>query len=186
MHSTSKLEDGYIGSGKRLGNSIKKYGIENHSKGILEFLPDRSSLKEREKNLVNEDLLQDPMCMNIQPGGGGGCSEEVKQIWIKAGLDGIIEKWKDLEYKSKMKKIASDNFKKLHKDGKINYDTFKGRSHSEETKSLMRDKAKERVGDKNSQFGSCWITNGTDSKKWKKSELIPEGWNLGRVNKSSL
>ena len=49
MHSTSNLEDGYIGSGKRLWNSIRKHGKENHECEILEWLPDRSSLKEREK-----------------------------------------------------------------------------------------------------------------------------------------
>ena len=48
MHSTDNLQDGYIGSGKRLYYSIKKYGKENHTCEILEFLPDRLSLKNRE------------------------------------------------------------------------------------------------------------------------------------------
>lgn len=29
MHSTDNLDDGYVGSGKRLWNSIKKHGKEN-------------------------------------------------------------------------------------------------------------------------------------------------------------
>jgi len=49
MHSTDNLEDGYIGSGKLLIYSIRKHGKENHVKEILKFLPNRTSLKEREK-----------------------------------------------------------------------------------------------------------------------------------------
>ena len=45
MHSTSNLEDGYVGSGKRLWLSIRKYGLENHEREILEFLEDRNALK---------------------------------------------------------------------------------------------------------------------------------------------
>ena len=74
MHSTSNLEDGYIGSGKRLWYSIKKYGRENFKMEILEFLPDRSSLKLREKEVVNSDLLKEELCMNLKEGGDGGFS----------------------------------------------------------------------------------------------------------------
>lgn len=35
-------------------------------------------------------------------------------------------------------------------------------------------------GEKNSQFGTCWITNGKENKKIKKEETIPNGWKLGR------
>lgn len=35
-------------------------------------------------------------------------------------------------------------------------------------------------GEKNSQFGSMWITNGTENKKIKKVDIIPEGWYKGR------
>ena len=72
MHSTNNLNDEYIGSGKRLWYSINKYGKENFKCEILEMLPDRSSLKEREKQLVNEDLLKDKMCLNLAVGGEGG------------------------------------------------------------------------------------------------------------------
>jgi len=35
-------------------------------------------------------------------------------------------------------------------------------------------------GDKNSQFGTRWITNEIESKKILKGDSIPEGWRLGR------
>lgn len=36
------------------------------------------------------------------------------------------------------------------------------------------------IGEKNSQFGSIWITNGKENKKIKKNSVIPEGWYKGR------
>lgn len=70
MHSTDDLNDGYVGSGTRLWHSIKKHGRENFSIEILEFCVDRESLKQREAELITEEMLQDPMCMNLAMGGG--------------------------------------------------------------------------------------------------------------------
>ncbi len=36
------------------------------------------------------------------------------------------------------------------------------------------------VGQKNSQYGTIWITNGIQNKKIKKDQDIPEGWKKGR------
>jgi hypothetical protein len=40
-------------------------------------------------------------------------------------------------------------------------------------------------GPKNSQYGTMWITNGTENKKIKVVDIIPEGWYKGRVIKNS-
>jgi len=72
MHSTFNLEDGYLGSGKRLRYSINKYGKENHKKEILEYCKNREELKEREKQIVTEDLIQKQLCINLKIGGEGG------------------------------------------------------------------------------------------------------------------
>lgn len=71
MHSTNDLDDGYLGSGKRLRQSIRKYGKEHHSVKILEFLPNRKALGIRERMIVNEVLLLDKKCLNIALGGSG-------------------------------------------------------------------------------------------------------------------
>jgi hypothetical protein len=182
MHSCSNLEDGYMGSGKRLGYSIRKYGLENHTKEILEFLNDRESLAKREAEIVNEQFLQDPLCMNLQIGGGGGF-HSIKQQQHRSRCGGKATAKKlliDTNYREKHAKIASDNFKEAHKNGKIKYNTFLDKQHSEVTKQLMREKAQQRVGDKNSQYGTCWITNELENKKICKGEIIPDGWHLGR------
>lgn len=74
MHSTDNLDDGYFGSGQLLKKSIKKYGAEMHIKEILEFLPSRKELKDRERQLITEELLADKRCMNLMLGGEGGWS----------------------------------------------------------------------------------------------------------------
>ena len=182
MHSTDNLEDGYIGSGKRLWYSINKYGKENFKCEILEILPNRNSLKKREKELINEDLLIDPMCMNLQIGGGGGLSsiEHKKKFHSSGGKSTLhlLEKYREnhifnlknnLEYRKKYLDKIKDNLNWI------------GRTHKEDSKKKMSESKKGMYdGEKNPQFGTCWITNEIDSIKIKKGEIIPEGWRLGR------
>jgi hypothetical protein len=184
MHTTDNLNDGYVGSGKRLWYSINKYGKENFKCEILEMLSDRTSLKEREKELVNEELLKDFMCMNLKTGGVGGFvdKEHAKKFYL-AGANGHKEKMKnDYDYRNKILKTLLDNLKRNHEEGKIKYDTFTGKKHSEETKRLIGIKNSiSQKGEKNSQFGTCWITNGIENKKIKKNDLyLYPDWKLGR------
>jgi len=158
MHSTNNINDNYYGSGKRLKNSIKKYGINNHIIEILEFLPNRSLLAEREKALVNEDLLANKRCMNIVLGGDGGYN-------IKAVESNKLRKgktWEEIFHNqdtvNHMKKIAlrnyknnieKHNFKNLDKD-KLKSLSKKGNKtrtesgyiHSEETKLKIKESNK--------------------------------------------
>ena len=188
MHSTSNLNDGYIGSGRRLWLSINKHGKENHSTEILEWLPNRSSLKLREKELVNESLLSDPMCMNLQLGGGGGLSgEEHRTKWIKAGSAAgnakLAELWKDPEYaKTRALKIKDVMSRPEVKDKALTgFNNYRGTPHTVETKERLSEIMKlKQNGISNSQFGTMWITNGILSKKIRKTDIVPEGWRLGR------
>lgn len=193
MHTTDNLDDGYIGSGKKLWYSIKKYGKENFKCEILEMLPDKSSLKNREIEIVNEELLSDSQCMNLTVGGGDGFyfinknGLNNKSNQFRLGGECSAEKLKtDSEWRSRHKKISSETMKKNHKLGKIRYDTFTGKKHKEETKKIIGEKnSNNQKGDKNSQFGTCWITNDIENQKIHKVDSIPEGWKLGRVVKSN-
>lgn len=69
IHSTDNLNDGYMGSGTRLNNAYKKYGIENFNKEILKFFDNRESLSNYEAEIVTESLVHDPDCYNISCGG---------------------------------------------------------------------------------------------------------------------
>ena len=187
MHSTSNLEDGYIGSGRRLWLSINKHGKESHSIEILEWLPDRSSLKLREKEIVNEDLLKDEMCMNLQIGGGGGFSSTDHQLKMaSAGGKSLAKKRKnDLEFDREFKLKMSMSTSEAIANGKIPKwsSTFSwvGKKHSVDTILKMKEsKSNYGKGDKNSQFGTIWITNGIENKKIKKDSDIPVDWKKGR------
>ena len=186
MHSTDDLEDGYLGSGRRLRRSINKYGEENHVREILEFVDDRKKLIEREKEVVNLNEIAKEDCMNLMVGGVGGIiNEEHKIKFADRGRKAIALLMKnDEKYRLKHSKHASETMKKTHREGKFKYDKFKGKSHSEETKQKMSDAKKGKgLAEKNSQFGTCWITKGDLNKKIDLLELnkfLADDWIKGR------
>ena len=177
MHSTNSLADGYVGSGKLLGYSIRKYGLENHKVEILEFLSSREELKKREAEIVNEELLSNPRCMNLKFGGEGG-----GRIWNEAH---------ELAFRkanaiATRKRIAEQGqppgiLEKLMPWNNNTRCNWLGRKHSEETKQKLR--KPKNIGEMNSQFGTCWICNDIEVKKIKKEELqswLEQGWRKGR------
>lgn len=71
-HSTNDINDTYLGSGLVLNRSITKYGALNHIREIIMFVHDARELYDIEKLIVDEELLNNPMCMNLKLGGKGG------------------------------------------------------------------------------------------------------------------
>jgi hypothetical protein len=186
MHSTDNLEDGYVGSGKRLWYSIKKYGKENFKCEILEMLPDRFSLKEREKEVVNESILKEKMCMNLKLGGDGGFvdDEHKKKFHRNGGISTIhlLKMYAD-EHLKKMK--TDDEYRKKFSNIFKGNRNWVGKHHTEESKRKIGNaNSLIQKGSNNSQYGTRWITNGNENKKIKKEEQIPNGWRLGRQLKN--
>lgn len=184
MHSTDNLNDGYLGSGTILRRSIRRNGKENFNIEYLEFFDSRVDLANREKQLVNEDLLKDPMCINLKNGGigGGKIWNEMHAINLKKGASNYQKQiWQNTEYRNKITNVLRNNMKESHRLGKIKYDTTKGKNISEEHKRKIGEaNSVKQKGEANSQFGTCWITNGTENKKVKKSNVLPDGWIFGR------
>ena len=79
MHSTDDLNDGYMGSGKALKYSLKRYGKENHKVEILEMVDSRDMLAEREKAIVTASKVRNGKCMNMKVGGIGGFMKKPKK-----------------------------------------------------------------------------------------------------------
>ena len=186
MHSTSKLDDGYLGSGKRLRRSIRKYGKENFKVEILEFFKSREDLIIGEKKLITEDTLKDKLCMNLKPGGSGGFNNKEHQLKCSiSGKSVFLEKLQTDEIFSKKFYDACSNSNLINPRGfaanKTKRCDWSGRKHKDDSKRLIGDKNSiNQKGSKNSQFGSFWITNGIESVKLKKDSIIPDRWWKGR------
>lgn len=184
-HCTYKLDDGYLGSGTRIQRSISKYGRENFRLEILEFFETREQALAREKELVTEGLLNDPMCMNLQIGGKGGWSETVGHERQRQ-LAQSDPKWTQKRSASLSKAI-----KQAWKDGKMTNSrgfgkAWLGKTHKPESIAKMSQTHKGMAaGKKNGRFGSVWIINEIEQRMIaiRKEELesyLSKGWKRGR------
>lgn len=187
MHSTNNLNDGYMGSGKRLRYSIRKYGKENHNIEILEFFENRKLLVEAEKIAITEDMITDNNCMNIVEGGGGFTTEYARECVKKSNAKQKILRETNSEWVEKVKKNRSEGHKKCYDGGKREKTYFydwNGKTHSEEAKQKMSETMKGKYDGKNNpSYGTCWITKDGTNKKIKKEELetfLSQGWEKGR------
>jgi len=185
MHSTDNLDDGYLGSGKRLRYSINKHGEENHVREILEFLDSREELKKREEEIVDLNEIAKEKCMNLMVGGKGGFSIEIHKMGGAVMAKAINERFEnDKEFREKCVKVRSETMKNNHKTGKVSQYDWTGKKHSDDTIKKMREDRKGKgAGKSNSQFGTCWITKDGVNKKIKKEKLksfTQRGWVKGR------
>lgn len=126
LHSTDNLDDGYLGSGKRLRRSVLKHGAENHIRETLFECSTRLEAGEREKQLITKELLEDPNCLNCGPGGLGATdrpatSEETAAKLSKASKGYVRTKeWYEKIVESRKKNATN--------------------KHSEETKQILAEK----------------------------------------------
>lgn len=190
MHSTSNINDGYMGSGTILRHSIRQHGVKNHTKEILEFVLTREDLVLREIEIVNSSLITEPKCMNIKEGGCGGFINDEHMInFLKAGKKAFKEKLiNDEEFRNNFSLRKKEDSTKAMLEGKMipineSYD-WTGKKHSVETKELMSEIKKDTgTGDTNSQYGTCWITKDGVNKKIKKENIndyLLDNWVKGR------
>jgi group I intron endonuclease len=192
VHKTNDIDDGYMGSGKILKHAIAKYGIENFKKDILEFFDTYAEALSREKEIVTDDFLLREDVYNLRCGGQGGfdfinrTGLSVRNIDKENSKDRALlanKKKKELsetnpDWTQTYKKNMSVSLKKYFEDKP---GPFFGKTHSDETKKKQSISHKgATVGATNSQFGTCWITDGTVNSKIKKCNPIPDGWRLGR------
>ena len=69
IHSTTNIDDGYVGSGSAFKKALKKHGKENFTREIILFALNRESLSYFETIFVTENVCNDPQSYNIRTGG---------------------------------------------------------------------------------------------------------------------
>jgi len=196
----------YFGSGKLIVRAIKKYGIDNFEKEIIEECSDYKSLSEREMFWINffnsTNLLEG---YNISNGGDGGdtISNNPNRNEI---IENISNGLKNRIFSEEHRKNLSLN----HASGKIKkgktYEEIYGKKKSQKIKSRLKDARKkyktekERLGEnyervieilKTKFKGDCnpmrknkyyWYYNPATQKTTRVIEggLIPDGYVKGR------
>lgn len=189
-HSTENIDDGYMGSGKLLNHAIRKHGLENFRKRIIQQFDTAEEALKFEKQIVNEEFVKDVKTYNLSLGGKGGWglnNHFFDNEWQKQNSP-FRQLWQDKNWRAKECKERSERTKKLHTLGV--YQNFKcdwnGRKHTEETKKRIGEaNSKHQTGRGNSQFGTCWIYNKEtfENRKIKADEIqswISQGWIKGR------
>ena len=199
-HKTKNLNDNYLGSGKYLKRAIEKYGVDNFTKEVLFVFDNAKDMYNKEAEIVNEDFLATENTYNLKVGGFGGWdylndkSNFYNQTHTKEhGKMMSVVRVELLKSNTEFRKTTLNNMstgmKRKYKSDVHFYKKqsemlkkiWPGRKHKDETKQKMSLSAQgKQDGEKNSQFGSMWITNGTENKKIMKTDLIPKGWIRGR------
>lgn len=83
VHNTNNLDDGYMGSGRRLRYAYKKYGIENFKKEIVCFFDSAEEAFAYESEIVTDFLVKDIMCYNMKTGGDYGWKSMKNTVSVK-------------------------------------------------------------------------------------------------------
>ena len=166
--------DFYYGSGKLIQAAQRKYGLDKFKKEILisgNFSKEQISCFER--CAINIERLLGKAEYNLANGGDGGDLSmfiDYKSRNQQASIEGY-KKWA-LSHKEEL----SNKKKQQWRNGVYDNIDF---SHpfSAETRKKLSESQK---GEKNSQFGTHWYTNGEIDIKAKE---CPEGFRLGRHKK---
>ncbi len=193
IHKTKNINDGYLGSGKYILESIKKYGVDNHTKEILCYCDNYTELLINERNLITKEVIKDPLCMNIKIGGTGGYNhitgDKIKEISNYAG-ECFSKKIKtDDNFRKEFSEKVKLGMQRAKEKGYINKGNKGGRITTLATKEKISKANKgNQTGINNSQYNTCWIYSLIENcnKKIKKTELdnyLEQGWIRG-MNKN--
>jgi group I intron endonuclease len=185
VHKTKDIDDGYMGSGKILRRAIKKYGIKNFTKEVLNVFDNPEDMFDMESQLVNENFVRRTDTYNIRQGGFGGWDHidskgENNYFYGKPSPNGFSGK-KHTDDTKKIISMANKGRKPTH--------GFKGLKHKSKSKEMIGvANSKHQLGKGNSNYGNCWVYNPI----LKKNKSIPrfdldkwlnDGWIKGRKMK---
>lgn len=150
-HSTDDLEDGYMGSGVRLHQAYKKYGLENFNKEVIDYYTTEVELNQGEIYWIAKFNSTDPTVgYNLTYGGDGlTATEEIrrklseakkgKQIWL--GKTHSEETKQKISETLKCNPLNEERKRKIS-EAKKGQQPWLGKQHSEETKQKISESLK--------------------------------------------
>jgi len=199
IHITDDIEDDYLGSGKRLKYSIEKYGREIFKKEILAVFDNPYEMFKMEADLVNEETLKDPLCLNLKVGGFGSWKLKDKTVLYSSEHQTKRSPFNKKEWRERNASNIAEWSKKGLNNAQLTFAKKReigwrskgslGYRHTDEHKLRMSTiMSKAQSGEQNSNFGKVWIFSLDE----KKSMTVPKedvnswlgkGWQVGRKMK---
>lgn len=200
-HQTDNIYDDYLGSGKYLKRAINKYGKDCFEKIILYVFDNKKEMDDKEEELANDEYVKNKNTYNLKKGGQGGfdhlndrsekhidrckkgqkTTDKILKEKYGENYRSIIGKKGYLKYLKDYMKSDDPEIKKKRKESSPR---FSGMSHTKEAKEKIgKMNSIHQQGNKNSQYGKCWIYNNEKSITIKKEELsvyLNNGWIKGR------
>jgi len=139
--------DSYLGSGKHLKNSIKKYGRENFTKEILFIFDTAEEAYDKERELVDFEYVSRTDTLNLVIGGNGGWSGKDHPYYGKTHTTEARRKMSEAKSGEKNpyygRKLSDEHIQKMS-------EAHKGKTHSEETRRKMSEAMS---GEKHPMYG---------------------------------
>ena len=184
-HQTEDLNDGYLGSGKHLKRAMQKYGRENFKFEILYSFSTKEEMFSKEREIVNESFVKDPLTYNLKIGGSGG----------NPGIVGAFKGRRHTEEtKDKIRKFALTQVVTEERRKKISENNW-ARKDPDAHKEHMRNIAKmprsidhnKKVAEAN--LGKILVNNGSIAKRISKKELKEYqnlGWSKGGLPRKKI
>ncbi len=191
IHETSNLDDDYLGSGIVIQRLLAKYPRSEFNREILCFCKTREELSEAERQCIQESY-DDVNNLNIALGGDGGPTfygikekDPERYLILKEQQAERVRKVQSKGHASLRQRIETEpNFAEHMRT--VARKALKKASIASRTPEAIAKKKEvfarigHQQGEKNSSFGKHWIHKGTENKLVPKTDLVPEGWEIGR------
>ena len=186
MHRTEEPNDDYLGSGVALQRSIKKYGKENFKKEILFVFDTEIEMQNKEKELVNEDVVNDANSYNMTIGGKGSWSHINSSGENNPNYGKAL--WKEGKTEEEIDEINRKRASPGEKNGMY------GKTHTEEVRKKLSEinsvPLHERVGEEKAKELKKLMSNRwkgkpkSEEQKRKMSESAKARWANKKLNKN--
>ncbi len=195
VHTTTKINDEYLGSGIYLWKAIDKHGEDKFSKKILAILETRQDAFDLEKKLVNREFVAREDTYNLIIGGVTAGSGVDHPMYGKTHSDTTREKIRQSQLGKVMSKETRAKLSKVH-TGKVCSQEHRanmskarlGHVPTKETREKMSKaltgkvrSAESREKMSNSQQGVTYFNNGKENRRLRLGDKIPEGFVEGML-----